>query len=284
MHYTVDEIFDHFENSDEKFLIADGPYHFDPSGQPYCSDLITIIVADQGTVTFSSRDKKYIVGNQHVVLLTKDPSLHFDGISPDFKCTSLIFSKKFWQDKLMHINPYNNLSILRPALESSQSERESILEFIDCLKVLQEREIGQGSPLTLAVIRGLMNTLGDMYEKWALSFSKSSDAMLFVRFARRLFDNYKSHREVSWYADQEEMSNASFSQHVKELCGMTALNFIHQFTMLKLCTELRETSKSIKQLAIEFNFSDSSHFCRFFRTNIGESPDTYRNSVMLHTV
>lgn|GEM_PF-2040412 len=64
---------------------------------------------------------------------------------------------------------------------------------------------------------------------------------------------------------------------VKQNSGVTAYGFIEKHLIGETLRELRETDKSIVQIAEEYNFADPATFTKFFKRNIKITPSAYRN-------
>ena len=278
MHYTLDQLHEIFDEQGEEFVICDGPYTHDLSGQRYSPEFMSLFVATKGTVSFVSHGIQVSADPSNLQMFKYDPELHFGTFSEDYESIGIVFSKNFWQDHLMNGNNFTNLAILKPVLETSEAELRTVVEFIFSIHELIKEGISKTANVMKSLVHGLLDFVGNLYHRWALSFCSSLDALLFVRFSRRLFEHYHTHRDVLWYAEQEEMSAAGFTQHIKQAFGFSALTWIKGYTVLKLCSDLKETDKNIKELAIEYNFSDTSHLCKFFKNIVGMSPETYRTS------
>ena len=95
-------------------------------------------------------------------------------------------------------------------------------------------------------------------------------------FTKLLYKNYKFHRDVDFYADSLSISKRHFSSIVKNSTGMSAFKCIELYVILKASSMLRNTNMSVKEIAMDLNFDDTSHFCKYFRKNMGQSPEEYR--------
>lgn len=62
----------------------------------------------------------------------------------------------------------------------------------------------------------------------------------------------------------------------KEQTGEPIGAYVMNRRLQESCTQLVTTNLSVKRIAYELGFTDSSYFCRFFRNEIGYTPSQYR--------
>ncbi len=106
----------------------------------------------------------------------------------------------------------------------------------------------------------------------------SSD-YLFRRFVLLLSESKGHMRNVNECAQQLNVTPKYLSATVKKVSGRTALDWIHEVMVKQIDQQMRYTSKSIKEIAMELNFSSLSFFTRFFREHFGMSPTEYRKQI-----
>ena len=68
-----------------------------------------------------------------------------------------------------------------------------------------------------------------------------------------------------------------FSSLIKQDSGKTAGEWISEMLLLESKVRLQDKSQSIAQIAYDVNFSDPSHFGKFFKKHTGMSPLKYRS-------
>ncbi|HPA24769.1 MAG TPA: helix-turn-helix domain-containing protein, partial [Candidatus Cloacimonas sp.] len=59
--------------------------------------------------------------------------------------------------------------------------------------------------------------------------------------------------------------------------GKTAGAWINEMLLLESKVRLQDKSQSIAQIAYDLNFSDPSHFGKFFKKHTGASPLEYKS-------
>ncbi|MGA9577242.1 MAG: AraC family transcriptional regulator [Terrimicrobiaceae bacterium] len=79
-------------------------------------------------------------------------------------------------------------------------------------------------------------------------------------------------------AELAELSPFHFSRVFKQATGMTPLQFVTRERMLQAQRLIRETSRSLIEIALEVGYTSPSHFAPVFRRIVGVTPTEFRNS------
>ena len=88
---------------------------------------------------------------------------------------------------------------------------------------------------------------------------------------------YRSHREVTWYADKLCVTSKYLSEVSKAVSGYAANFWINRYTTLDISRLLRDKSLSFVQISDMFNFSSPAYFSRYVLHNLCVNPTEYRN-------
>ena len=91
--------------------------------------------------------------------------------------------------------------------------------------------------------------------------------------------NFKTQRDVGFYADKLCMTGKYLSTLLKQETGMTALDWIESHVVLYAKSCLSSTSMTIQEISDELNFPSQSVFGKYFKRVEGLSPKAYRHSL-----
>ncbi len=80
-------------------------------------------------------------------------------------------------------------------------------------------------------------------------------------------------------AKQADLSTAYFSTIFKQEMGMGFSEYLLSLRLERVCTRLRTTAQTIKQISVQAGFADYPYFCRVFKKNIGVGPAAYRKNI-----
>lgn len=92
------------------------------------------------------------------------------------------------------------------------------------------------------------------------------------RFVQCVAENYRSHREIGFYAEQLGLSLKYMSHVVYGQTGRHPAQWIKDYVILDAKTMLRSGQYSVQQVAEELNFPNQSFFGKYFKEAVGISP------------
>lgn len=101
---------------------------------------------------------------------------------------------------------------------------------------------------------------------------------LFNMFMELLERSYKQSHDVAYYAGQLSITPKYLGTIVGRMTGHTPKSIIDHYVVLRIKLQLRTCEMSVKQMACDYNFSDVSFFCRYFRQHTGLTPQQYRKT------
>lgn len=95
-------------------------------------------------------------------------------------------------------------------------------------------------------------------------------------FLNMLDADYRTHREIYYYAEKLCITPKYLSTVVKEVSGKHASRWIDDFVAMEARVLLRQEKMSIREISDYLNFPTQSMFGRFFKKNTGCTPRDYR--------
>ena len=105
---------------------------------------------------------------------------------------------------------------------------------------------------------------------------------LFADFTNLVTRYHKREREVAYYANLLSIT----PEYLNKVCKMhwetTAKEYIDWQVVMAIKNYLICTNLSIKCIAAQLNFDDSSYMCRFFKKQTGLSPLEYRDNESIY--
>ena len=99
------------------------------------------------------------------------------------------------------------------------------------------------------------------------------------RFMSIVADNFKTQREIGFYADKLCVTSKYLSTMLKQETGMTALDWIERHVVLYAKSCLSSTSMTIQEISDDLDFPSQSVFGKYFKRVEGMSPKAYRQSL-----
>lgn len=111
-----------------------------------------------------------------------------------------------------------------------------------------------------------------LFEKQALT----KNEQLCRNFVSMVTRNYAHTRNVSWYAEQLQVTHAHLCGTVKRVMGTTCMEVISSMVIMDAKSQLKLTTLSIQDIADSLNFANMSFFGKYFKRHVGMSPLEYR--------
>lgn len=105
---------------------------------------------------------------------------------------------------------------------------------------------------------------------------KQSD-FLFKQFMEALSADNGKHRTLDYYANLFCYSPKYLSRIIKQISGKNALSLIHENAIEHIILELKYSNKSMKEIAMDFDFSNTSFFAQYVKKHLGMTPSEYRS-------
>ena len=99
------------------------------------------------------------------------------------------------------------------------------------------------------------------------------------KFMSLVAENFKTRRDIGFYADKLCVTGKYLSTMLKQETGMTALDWIEKYVVLYAKSCLSSTSMTIQAISDELDFPSQSVFGKYFKRVEGISPKTYRRSL-----
>lgn len=263
--------------------------HFDASAFRTMNEPYYFIVLLDGEVSFSVDFNDYAGTGKNILFLSpyqllalgsnalKDARmLRFHG---DFYCIEY-HKKEVACNGILFNNIYE-----KPFISVSESFFDEISDLFDRIQALA----GSTADYDVSIVRSylqLVLALSNKQKQLATRPDKplpagKTDAL---DFQALLDAHYGSAKSVQFYAAQCHLSVDAFSKKVKNRYGKTPSKLIRERLALEAKKLLHLTHKSVKEIAHELGFEDGYYFSRYFKKEVGVSPNIFRKRVGISIV
>lgn len=217
-----------------------------------------------------------IIGRERVVS---------DGVkSHDCKGIGILISYDFFKETVKSVHALASLFLFarnHPVFHMEPTRAQFIRDTYDRLrlKVTQtchhyRRDIVQS--LFLTMIYELSDAIWQMRADDDPCRTRAEK--IFTDFIELLERNFVTERRVGWYSQQLCISPKYLSETIKSVSHYTPNEWIDNYVTMELRMRLRNTTKSIKEIAHEMNFSNQSFLGKYFKEHTGQSPSEFRRA------
>ena len=195
----------------------------------------------------------------------------------------MVMSVNFFREIIKNVSDISSLflfSRLHPVMSLEEEEIQTFKEYFQVIKgkISDKRNHFQKDlikSLLLAMFYDLSNII---YRVQNDVKPKSRKEIIFTRFIKLVEKHFRYERRVSWYAKELDITPKYLSESVKSVSHRTPNEWIDYYITLELRVQLKNTIKTIKEIAEELHFPNQSFLGKFFREHVGMSPSKYRKS------
>lgn len=247
---------------------------------PHRHDFYYVLFVKKGTGVHTIDFKTYAVQPCSVFFISPG-QVHSLQLSEDVEGFTLFFKPSFY---LINSNPRKVLDF--PFFHTLSNEPTLYLDCInpsldqtlnDIYTEYHTYELGRDN-----VIRALIDVLlVRLSRKYPVSTMQDQPIRLTyqMRELENLIDqHYKELRTLDDYAERMNVSPKHLNNLCKKALDKTVINLVHERIVTEAKRMLLFTDYTISQIAYELGYFDKSYFMRFFKKNIGETPETFRQS------
>lgn len=246
-------------------------------------------LCQHGSINVSLNDKTFHMHEGHVYYYMPSMYVSILSSSADLEGIVVKCNMEFVLPLVQHLFDSTNYMALRenPCIELNAGQRHTIETLATLLKtrLAEQPADAEGSSaellhkhLVLSLARSLFYELIYAYGNLKPTEPQAHNGRdaIFQRFLTSLFKNYRQERDVTFYAKELSLSPRYFSSIIKSRSGHSALQWIIQMVISSVKQELENSDKTIKEIALEFNFPSQSFFGKYFKQYVGTSPKNYR--------
>lgn len=177
---------------------------------------------------------------------------------------------------LLKFAVFNDIDVL-PVLNLSISEAKKIKYLFEIIFAeINERQI----PMTTLVLSLLKSLLLKIYqikkESFPIDNLYNPTSNRYQEFQELVEKYFKHQHTLTFYSEKLKFSTRTLNELCKKNSHKTAHQLIKDRLLLEAKRMLTYTDFSVKEIAFQLGFDDSSYFTRFFIVNTQMSPTAFR--------
>ena len=237
-----------------------------------------------GYCTFRMAGKNFMVEEGDFVIWTHGKLVSDVYVSPDFQVTVLYLTYHFSRRNAPNNNyeMKGHMSLLQnPVMRLTEKEK---LICDNDLKQIKNRLNNSHHFYEEIMGCAVMTLVLDLYDIHARINEENpvseQNAFLLKNFMELLeTGEYKSYREVAYYASKLNVTPKYLSEVCKKVSGHPATFWIDRFTITEIVRLLRNKDISLTEISDELNFTSLSYFSRYVQRILGVPPTEYRQNM-----
>ncbi len=250
--------------------------------EPRRMNMIVVALCLKGKAQYTIDTQEQLVRKNDVLIISERHVMDNFMASPDLEGLAIILSARFFRDVIQNVSDISSLFLFsknHPVINFTQKEADVFISYFNLIKQkmtdtdnLFRRDVVRS--LLLAMFYDLSNVI---YRTRQSSDNRQTRAdIIFTKFIHLVEGNYKRERRVGWYAEQLCITPKYLSETVKQVSRLTPNEWIDNYVILEIRVLLKNSTRSIKEIAMEMNFPNQSFLGKFFKERVGMSPSEYR--------
>lgn len=170
-----------------------------------------------------------------------------------------------------------------PLVSLTPVQYRCVERLIEGIRNRKEIRTRLGSQIVAALVQAFCYEVIDAYitnsSEQLQSKKQTRKDKIFQNFLVALHRGFHMYRDVGYYAEQLNLTPRYFTTLVREVSGKTPSQWVSLFVITEAKRLLSNPKNSIKEVAIQLNFSEQSFFGRYFKQHVGCSPSEYKSHV-----
>lgn len=251
------------------------------NGGPMRMGFLLVSLCTEGTASLTIDAQKCVIESNDIILIPEGHVIDEYEVSPDFNGLCMMMTTSFFYDTMRNVSDLSSMLLLsrtHPVVRLAQRETDIYKSYFELLKAkTADRANRFRRHVVQALIQAMFYDLGGTVFKAQAAKDRQPRAdAIFANFIMLVEQNFKSERRVAWYADRMCISPKYLADSIKSASKCTPNEWIDKYVIFEIKLRLRNTAKSIKEIATEMSFPNQSFFGKFFKEHTGVSPTEYR--------
>ena len=252
---------------------------------PVRMNFIVMGLCKRGEASYAVDTCKQQVKAGDLMFISEGHILEVNETSSDYEALYILVSTEFYHSFVMNVKNVSSLLLFsrnNPVVPLTEHEVQVYTNYYLAIRrKMADADHHYRTNLVKALLLAMFYDMSNVI--WRVghidsSTRKRADA-LFSQFIGLLEENFRKERRVSWYAEQLKITPKYLSELVKQVSKRTPNDWIDSYVLLEIRVLLKNSTKSIKEIADDLNFPNQSFFGKYFKEHMGMSPSEYRNSL-----
>lgn len=252
---------------------------------PHRHDFYEMLFITKGSGIYTIDFQEYTI-EPNKIFFVSPAQVHAIRYSDDVDGFIFLFTSEFYlfnkqdRNKLQELPFFNRLSGQMPPLLLENDESVSFLRNLFMQACTEQQNSDADSADVIGALLDIILVFCKRnYPVAAVEDKLLKGRQLLLNFYKLVEKNHRQNLTVKSYASMLHITPSHLNETVKKHTGKTATEIIDEKTVLEIKRMLVHTDLNVNEIAAEFNFTDQSYFSKFFKKNVGESPQSFRGQM-----
>ena len=247
--------------------------------EPVMLKEMRVLMVKKGGVTVTLNLTKRTFSGGALIFLAPDSIVQFESIDDETTEIGFTMSNDVFAAAVGSNVPQAFDGHVRDFIISLSAEEQEMIDRIHLLLYTHARMENSSLQVTMSLFSALLWYVNDVWcRRGEPALQKQSrEQRLFTDFIQLVRDNVRKERSVEFYASELCISDRYMSAIISQVSGFGAKKWIDDALIANIKVELKHTNKPVTVVSDEFNFPNTSFFCKYFKRLTGVTPNEYRN-------
>ena len=272
----------HAQYMTEGLILAESTNNASEQSQPVRLNFIMMALCEEGHAQYTIDTRKLHVTPGDLFFISERHIVEKIEASPDFKSLYILVSTKFYHGFVQNVQNVSSLLIFsknNPVVALTQEEIEVFKNFYHLIwQKMENHEHHFRTDLVKSLLLAMFYDMSNII--WRVGNKKPEKTRrgdtIFENFIRLVEENYRTERRVSWYAEKLGISGKYLSEIIKQVSQRTPNQWIDDYVVLEIRVMLKNSTKTVRDIAKELNFANQSFLGKYFKEHVGVSPTEFR--------
>ena len=272
-----------FDINKNDVLIKEFSGNVATNSEPIRCNHLMIIVCSQGEMSIEVNYTSYTVRKDMLFIVNPFDIFTCKQCSDDFSCTVLATPPLALSNLIVDVDMSLYDSIKRRRMLHLRAEHlASFTQLTGYMKSVRALvPVDRFNQMAERMMTSFIILLDHLYAELGNTHGGSRECVsrkkeLFGKFIHELIDSHSISREVLFYANELGVSCGYLNEICNEISNHSVKEIIDSAVTTRLKYELSYTSKSIQEIADEYNFPSQSYFYRYYKRMTGVTPSDFR--------
>lgn len=207
----------------------------------------------------------------------------FTDVYQNYDARIFFFRKEIFLQRQTEINYLDKFvffeSSVQQIIELTHSQFELFKSYFDLIQEKCSRNDLHTSEIIRSLIYIILNEIEGIQQTRTEEKQTAPQRgnLILSEFKKLLVNHFTEEQQVKFYAEKLNLTPKYFSTLIRQVSGKTAGDWISEVLLLEAKVRLQNPQLTIAQIAYGLQFSDPSHFGKFFKKHTGKTPLEFRN-------
>lgn len=245
---------------------------------------LLVALCTEGEAQYSVDTITHVVKKNDIIIISEGPVLDSLQLTADCKGICIALDPEFFKEVVKGVHDFSSLILFaknHPVAHMGNEEIHLLQLYLRaCKQKIDERDHKFRKEVVQSMLTTMIYDISNALFRIQYEPNKRQTRaeIIFAEFIDLVEKNYMTKRRVSWYGKQLCITPKYLSETIKAISRRTPNEWINKYVTMELRSQLKNTTKSIKEIAEEMCFPNQSFLGKYFKEHVGVSPSEYRRS------